>query len=109
MTSEQWLQLRVAWFLTFRERKGREPQCAVCDKPLTLRSAHLHHVAYDRFGGKERFEDLMPFCPADHELLHGVFDRSSGYQRMSRRAATLQLVSRLRRLRSSAPATNDHG
>ena len=46
---------------TRRRNGGKDPVCAVCGGPWTLRHGQLHHRSYARLGA-EAWQDLIPIC-----------------------------------------------
>ncbi len=61
MGSAAWHRRRGAWRTHWVATLGREPTCAVCDEPWTLRGGDLHHRTYDRLGD-DRYGDVVPLC-----------------------------------------------
>jgi hypothetical protein len=61
-----WARRKKAYFATHPRR------CAKCgvEKKIVL-----HHVRYDRFGGKELDEDLLALCSKHHDALHRLGKR----------------------------------
>ncbi|WP_341940346.1 HNH endonuclease signature motif containing protein [Microbacterium sp. LWH10-1.2] len=62
----------AAWRAT-RERYWNSKlskECWVCDAPRS-KGMHLHHRTYKNLGN-ERLMDLVPVCPACHDLIHEI-------------------------------------
>lgn len=55
--SEEWANMS-AWIK--KEYGGR---CGYCNSRVSLET---HHLTYERFGGGERFDDLIPLCQVCH-------------------------------------------
>jgi 5-methylcytosine-specific restriction endonuclease McrA len=84
--SERWKAVcEVYW-----RRKGRF--CQACGATQNL---HVHHMTYDRFGGREALSDLMGLCYTCHREVHALHKRGG---RKDLRVVTLQYVLNKRRL-----------
>lgn len=103
LRSRSWFTRRRMWLAAEQIRKGKVV-CAICDSPLTERTAELHHFEYTgvtqsaegQWRSQEKHEDLVAFCKSDHEALHRVLDRDAGWAMVGRRAATDALIRKLR-------------
>lgn len=80
MSSTRWASMRQGYY----ERHGR--WCRRCGGTTEI---HLHHLSYDRFGGRETDADLMPLCQDCHSLVHRYHQLT---RKLSLRQATLDLV-----------------
>jgi hypothetical protein len=67
MRSPMWREFRSAWLNTY-DAKYKVRRCYVCGITQTEygKSFDLHHRTYERFGGSERFTDLVLLCRPDH-------------------------------------------
>lgn len=93
--SQAWRQVRLAWADEYdRRHPGRPARCVICGQEWKVGRDDLHHLTYDRLGA-ERFDDLMPLCRADHELLHRWLDSSKSWRRLQLRVASIELARRL--------------
>ncbi len=98
LDSQAWATARRRWYAEWVARTGAEPTCQVCGGAWTLTRGQLHHRNYTRLGN-ERFTDLVPLCPPDHEALHRLFDASPAWRRLGRPLATDGIITGLRRTR----------
>jgi 5-methylcytosine-specific restriction endonuclease McrA len=101
MSSAGWWQARRRWRDAWVARFGREPTCAVCGDPWTLRHGDLHHRSYDRLG-HERFDDLTPICRRCHQAAHLILESQPAWRRLGRAQATDLIVAHLSRLSAAA-------
>ncbi len=63
INSKEWRAKRQEAF------KARGKACEMCGSKDIL---HVHHVNYDRFGGKELMSDLCILCESCHMEIHGI-------------------------------------
>lgn len=82
--SERWKAISTVYWL----KKGR--RCQACGATKDL---HVHHMDYDRFGGRERLSDLMGLCYTCHREVHRLH-RKAG--RKDLRTVTLRYVNTMR-------------
>ena len=63
MRSPAWRAFRAAWLATY-DSKYKVRRCYVCgiSQAEYGKSFDLHHRTYERFGGNERFGDLVLLC-----------------------------------------------
>lgn len=103
LDSPAWLARRDRWFAEERRRAG-ELRCALClgaGTPLTL---ELHHFDYRGvaqtplgWAAHEGHQDLTALHPHCHESVHQLMERDRALSGLSsRRAASVQAISRLR-------------
>lgn len=104
MNSARWRRRRTRWLATERSLRGREPVCAACGTPWTLRD-DLHHATYERLGA-ERHDDMVPMCRTCHEALHLILERSRSWLALPRPVATWGIIARLRATLPPAAAGN---
>lgn len=95
MDSPAWAARRRDWYAGWLTMHGIPPTCAVCDRPWSLRTGHLHHATYDRLS-QEADADLVPLCRRHHEQLHSLLDSSPTWRRLGRPAATAGIIGVLR-------------
>jgi hypothetical protein len=101
--SKPWFARRARWFTEEADTHG-VVRCAVCSGKGTSRTLELHHLDYtgvreDATGwvAAEPHEDLVAAHPRCHEWIHRLIDRDTVLGgMMSRRAANLQAITRLR-------------
>ena len=59
--SPEWLIIRTRLF----EIRGKK-----CEQCGSIKSIQVHHLNYQRFGGQEKFEDLLILCGLCHAAAH---------------------------------------
>ncbi|MST31679.1 hypothetical protein GHK86_02915 [Acidimicrobiaceae bacterium USS-CC1] len=95
MASAGWQTRRRQWLDTWTATHAKEPTCAACGGPWTLRHGDLHHRSYDRLG-HETDTDLIPLDRACHTRLHQILDSTPQWRRVGRPQATDAIIARLR-------------
>lgn len=64
ITSPTWSRRKSAFF-------SKHPKvCSACGSKEQI---HLHHHTYDRVGGQELDDDLVPLCQSCHNLVHRYY------------------------------------
>jgi hypothetical protein len=82
MVSEEWICRKTAYF-------ARHPKiCHGCGDKVNI---HLHHHTYERVGGTELDDDLVPLCETCHALVHRYY--SIGGKNLS--VCTLEVIAYL--------------
>lgn len=61
LNSPRWAVVRTQAFAHYGKA------CQACGAKERL---HVHHVTYERFGGKERMADLRILCEQHHDIVH---------------------------------------
>jgi 5-methylcytosine-specific restriction endonuclease McrA len=82
--SPRWKAICAAYWL----KHGRK--CQACG---AVKDLHVHHMCYDRFGGREALSDLMGLCYTCHREVHRLH-RKAG--RKDLRLVTIQFVNKKR-------------
>jgi hypothetical protein len=101
--SPAWFRRRAKWFLAEHHQQG-ELRCALCLGTGTEHTLELHHLDYrgvthgpHGWVAAEPHGDLTALHPRCHEWVHTLIDRDRALSGLiSRRAASIQAITRLR-------------
>ena len=98
MRSPACYRRRERWLREYRTATGgKDPVCAVCGGPWTLRRGQLHHRSYARLGA-EALQDLLPICcGGEHAALDALMENNPAWRMLPREQATDAIVAYLRR------------
>jgi len=57
--------------------RKRGQKCQACGLKTPLRTLHLHHADYSRFGGRELEKDVYLLCKHCHRLVHKIHNQNA--------------------------------
>lgn len=85
-----WRAVRAGFLERMSAEVGLDPlPCLVCG---TVGDLEVHHVTYERWGGQELDEDLVPLCGSCHAAVHGLEDRKARNRNAELRRVTWAYV-----------------